>query len=391
MPRALMRHNVTKMQGANGGNTVVEVSLYDEIVGSDVFSNYFAQQGWVANAKSFEQALNAALDGLDLSTVDVVAKIKCYGGVVTEGVAMYNIIRNLSGKVASLKTQCLAIAASSASIVFLAGDVREVCSGAEVMVHNASYGEIPFQVDANALDSLAGDLRRTNKRIASLYVERTGCSLEEIVAMMDAETYLDAATALEKGFATAKTSDQAVAVVGNPDLMKMSAGIKNVSKGIQFAAAQAPAVLAVGGAGRSPLAGIALSALGALGINLSEVMGPEVATIQAMLDEANEKLEAATAQALAFQAAATSATSSLAGMKTELEAQATAHAETLEAAKTEAKDVQVKAVDEAVRAFALEHHIAAAPKMPAPSSSGEKPSTSARLASIATALVTKRP
>ena len=142
--KVLMRHSITKMQKTDGSErSVVEVNLYDEIVGSDVWSNYFASQGWAINAKAFEQSLVAAIDGQDLTKVDLVTKINCYGGVVDEGVAMFNILRNYSGRVALLKTQCIASAASSASVVFLAGDEREVCPGAEVIIHEASYGYIP--------------------------------------------------------------------------------------------------------------------------------------------------------------------------------------------------------------------------------------------------------
>ena len=393
--KVLMRHSVAKMQTKDeSGRTVVEANLYDEIVGSDVWSNYFASEGWAANAKSFEQSLLSAIGDQDLSTIALVTKIKSYGGVVDEGVAMFNILRNYSGKVALLKTQCIASAASSASIVFLAGDEREVCLGAEVMIHNSSYGWIPFAVDAKALESLAAGLHRTDKRIANMYVERTGIALDEVVAMMDAETYLDAGMALEKGFATAKSSEKALASVGDANLMKMSAGVRNVSAGIQFAGiTEAPPVTG----NLSAKARIALGAMGAMGLSQEDLGGADIKALQAQVAQANEKLEAVTLQAMAFQGAALAAkelSESLQAQLAEidskhqadlqekdsahvlvLQAKESAHATAIEelaskhAAAIKAKDEATKqAVDTAVRAFALDHHINHSPEMPPPES-----------------------
>jgi ATP-dependent protease ClpP protease subunit len=383
MPKkVLMRHSITKMQKTDGSErNVVEVNLYDEIVGSDVWSNYFASEGWAVNAKSFEQSLVAALDGQDLTKVDLVTKINCYGGVVDEGVAMFNILRNYSGKVALLKTQCIASAASSASVVFLAGDEREVCLGAEVMIHEASYGYIPYAVNADDLDALGQHLRRTSDRIAKMYVERTGIDLDEVKAMMKATTYLDAAAAVEKGFATAKSSDKAVASVGNADLMKMSVGVRNVSAGIQFSgmpSAQAPVP-------PSGMHRIALSALSTLGLGLGPELNVQEGSVsQAQLDDLNEKLEATTMQATAFQAVARAAkleVEALEGKILEINSAHTkalqdkdaAHVQALEQERTQAEQATEKAVDQAVRDFALKHHIKNAPEMPPPESNQGAP------------------
>jgi ATP-dependent protease ClpP protease subunit len=404
MPKkVLMRHSIAKMQKPDdSGRTVVEVSMYDEIVGSDVWSQYFASEGWASNAKSFERSLHEALDGQDLASVELVCKINSYGGVVDEGIGMFNILRNYSGKVALLKTQCIASAASSASVLFLAGDEREVCLGGEVMIHNASYGWIPFAVTAEDLDALAQGLRRTSARIANMYVERTGIALDEVVAMMDAETYLDANTAIEKGFATCKSGTKAVASVGNADLMKMSAGIKNVSAGIQFAGVEKPAasnkVLSVGHR-------IALGALNTLGLTLPEALGgedePDVQALRTELAQAKERSEASTHQALAFQAAARSAVEQCRELSEKMESISAAHAKALEekdaahAAAIEQERTMMTGTlivekDKAVRAFALQHHIDMSPKMPAPDNNGGAPRGAAEIYAAQVASITRR-
>lgn len=116
------------------------------------------------------------------------------GGDVLEGVAIYNVL-NARGNV---KMRVEGLAASIASIIMMAGKEIEVCSGAFVMVHNPwamSMGE------SDDLRSTADVLDKMKKSMVSIYAKRTGLSDDEVVALMDDETWMTAEEAVEKGFA----------------------------------------------------------------------------------------------------------------------------------------------------------------------------------------------
>lgn len=139
----------------------------------------------------------------DHSGLDV--HINSYGGIATQGIAIYNIIR---GAVAVVKKQkpdfvCRTItegiAASAASIIFCAGDKRIMRIGSQLMTHNALsiiYGNsYEFRKEADVLDQY--DLS-----IATIYEATGNKSREYYLKLMKDETYFVADEAVDCGLAT---------------------------------------------------------------------------------------------------------------------------------------------------------------------------------------------
>ena len=139
----------------------------------------------------------------DHSGLDV--HINSYGGIATQGIAIYNIIR---GAVAAAKKQkpdfvCRTItegiAASAASIIFCAGDKRIMRVGSQLMIHNALsilYGNShEFRKEADVLDQY--DLS-----IATIYEATGNKSREDYLKLMKDETYFVADEAVDSGLAT---------------------------------------------------------------------------------------------------------------------------------------------------------------------------------------------
>ncbi|CAB4142407.1 ClpP Protease subunit of ATP-dependent Clp proteases [uncultured Caudovirales phage] len=140
----------------------------------------------------------ANYDGLDVH-------INSYGGIATQGIAIYNIIRSA---VAAMKKQkpdftCTAyiegIAASAASLIFCAGDKRVMRVGSQLMIHNALtvlYGNArDIRKEADVLDQY--DLS-----IAAIYENTGKKSRDEYLKLMNDETYFIAEEAVESGLAT---------------------------------------------------------------------------------------------------------------------------------------------------------------------------------------------
>ena len=90
------------------------------------------------------------LSELEADEIDV--HINSNGGAVSEGLAIYNVLKNNKAKVT---TYCDGFACSAASVIFMAGDERVMNSASLLMIHNAwTYGE----GDAAELRKQADDL-----------------------------------------------------------------------------------------------------------------------------------------------------------------------------------------------------------------------------------------
>jgi ATP-dependent protease ClpP protease subunit len=161
------------------GKTVAELRIYDDI------------GFWGTTAKAFVNELDAVAKDAD----EVLVAVNSGGGDVFDGFAIYNALRRYSGKVTA---RVDGIAASAASLVAMAGDTIVMPENAMMMIHNAwtiAAG------DAAALRKTAELLDKTRDGIVAAYRHKSGLSDDEIVGMMDSETWMTAAEAKELGFA----------------------------------------------------------------------------------------------------------------------------------------------------------------------------------------------
>lgn len=135
---------------------------------------------------------------------DVTVSINSPGGDFFEGVAIYNLLREHPARVT---VRVVGLAASAASLIAMAGDDILIGDGAFFMVHNAWAVAVGNRHDMQAA---AGLMEPFDAAMADLYVKRTGMKLEEVVKLMDAETWLGAKAALQDGFATGMLDDQQI-------------------------------------------------------------------------------------------------------------------------------------------------------------------------------------
>ena len=147
------------------------------------------------------------IEGLDVDVINCY--INSYGGEVAEGLAIYNALKRHKAKV---RTYCDGFACSAASIVFMAGDERVMSNASLLMIHNAWMLAMG---DQNDLRKNADDLEVINAATIQAYLNHVNISEDKLREMMDAETWISAADALEMGFATAvvnpATTDKAAA------------------------------------------------------------------------------------------------------------------------------------------------------------------------------------
>lgn len=125
---------------------------------------------------------------------DLEVEINSGGGSVFAGSEIYTALKSYSGKVI---TKVVGLAASAASVITMAGDIVKITPTGQVMIHNASGG---FGGDYRDMEKGAEILKNVNETISNAYRIKTGLSNEELLEMMNKETWLTPQQALEKKF-----------------------------------------------------------------------------------------------------------------------------------------------------------------------------------------------
>lgn len=169
-----------------------ELFIYD-VIGQDWFG-----EGITA------RSVSDALDQLGGKRASV--RINSPGGVADEGIAIYNALKRYKGGV---DTHNDALAASAASIVFLAGENRTASTGSRVMIHRALTIDIG---NATQFRKTADTLETYDRSLVEIYSQYMDKSSDEIMSLLDAETWYTATEALDAKLATAtdaKTGEKA--------------------------------------------------------------------------------------------------------------------------------------------------------------------------------------
>lgn len=175
------------------------------------------------DGKVTPKALKEELDALgEIDTLDIY--INSPGGDVFAGQAIYSILKRLTAK----KTVHVdGVAASIASLVAMAGDVIKMPANATMMVHNPMGGCFGFAEDHR---KMADALDRVREGMLAAYQSKvTKLSKDEIIALLDAETWMTAREAVEKGFADELVAEVKVAACAGREYL---ARYKNVPKSL---------------------------------------------------------------------------------------------------------------------------------------------------------------
>lgn len=150
-----------------------------------------AEESWLdddVTPELFKQELNAG-DG------DIIVQINSCGGDCIAAALIYNMLRAYPGKVT---VHIDGLAASAASVVAMAGDTVLISPLGLIMVHNP----LTFAAgDHNEMQKAIAMLDEVKSSIINAYALKTGLSRSKLSHLMEAETWMDAGTAIELGFA----------------------------------------------------------------------------------------------------------------------------------------------------------------------------------------------
>ena len=128
----------------------------------------------------------------------ITVRINSPGGAADEGIDVFNILRDYPGEVTTINDS---LAASAASVIFLAGSKRLMNDGSRVMIHRAmsiAFGnQEEIRKTLQALESYDASLLD----IYSQYLAEDKAAIE---AMLSAETWFGVDEAIAAGLATAR-------------------------------------------------------------------------------------------------------------------------------------------------------------------------------------------
>ncbi len=174
------------------GSDVHKLYIYDDV------SEYGTFDWWTweyteseTSAEFFRKALAEIPDS---ATVEL--HINSYGGSVKEGVAIYNQLKQKKCK--EIVAYVDGFAYSIASIIMQAADRRIMGLGTSILIHN-----MWMMVEGNAdeLRKAADDLDVLMESNRQIYMERVNITEDELIEMLNNETYLTPEQAVEMGFA----------------------------------------------------------------------------------------------------------------------------------------------------------------------------------------------
>jgi ATP-dependent Clp endopeptidase proteolytic subunit ClpP len=159
----------------------------------DEISKLFGAKA-VADGADFGEIMNVAENAVDVLDIEINSP----GGSVFDGYTVYQEIKSLQDRGVVVNATITGMAASMASVICMACNKVSIVPHGRMMIHDASSG---FSGNADQMRKQADLLDSISSDIANIYSSRTKKPVEDIRAMMKKETWMDAKTTVDNGFA----------------------------------------------------------------------------------------------------------------------------------------------------------------------------------------------
>lgn len=159
------------------------------------FKVFTGEEDPVISSKKVSDFLNQ-----NSAATEIIVHINSRGGSVDEGFAIHDLLTN-SGK--KITTRVEGQASSIASVVLMAGSVRQISENSTVLVHNPWMDlTLIGGLEADEMIHIGNQMKEAENKILDFYVSKTGVEREAMAAFMKEETAFTADKALELKFAT---------------------------------------------------------------------------------------------------------------------------------------------------------------------------------------------
>ena len=153
--------------------------------------------GTIAEESWFDDDVTPQLfrDELNAGNGDITVWINSPGGDCVAAAQIYNMLMNYKGNV-TIKID--GIAASAASVIAMAGTKVIMSPVSMMMIHNPATAAFGDSADMQKAIAMLDEVKES---IINAYEIKTGLSRAKLSHLMDAETWMDANSAVEMGFA----------------------------------------------------------------------------------------------------------------------------------------------------------------------------------------------
>ena len=153
--------------------------------------------GTIAEESWFDDDITPQLfrEELNAGSGDITVWINSPGGDCVAAAQIYNMLMDYRG---SVTVKIDGIAASAASVIAMAGTKVLVSPVSMLMIHNPAT---IASGDAAEMQKAIAMLDEVKESIINAYEIKTGLSRAKLSHLMDAETWMDAHTAVDLGFA----------------------------------------------------------------------------------------------------------------------------------------------------------------------------------------------
>ena len=181
------------------GSNVHQLYIYDDVSEYGTFN--WMTWSYEESETSAEYFRKTLAEIPETDTIEL--HINSYGGSVKEGVAIYNQLKRKKCK--EIVAYVDGFAYSIASIVLQAADRRIMGLGTSLMIHNMW---LSVSGNADDLRKAADDLDVLMESNRQIYMDKVNISEEQLIEMLNAETYLTPQQAVEMGFADEVTGEE---------------------------------------------------------------------------------------------------------------------------------------------------------------------------------------
>ena len=174
--RSIFQRNTRNAYRIENKADETTVYIYDEV------------SFWGVDASVFVKDFNKITSKL------INIRVNSPGGSVFDGTTIFNAVKQHPARVVA---HVDGLAASIASVIVMAADEVVMAENAFMMIHEPwsmmAGGAEDFRKEAELLDKVRGTIAKT-------YMDKSGKSEEDVLALMEAETWFTAQEALEAGF-----------------------------------------------------------------------------------------------------------------------------------------------------------------------------------------------
>ena len=166
----------------------MEIDVRGDIIGNDDKWIY----DWMEWDSTCPDDVKSALQTMPAGE-KLIVNINFGGGSVMAGQEIYSLLHGRQ----DVEIHIQSLAGSAASVIAMANTCK-MSPVATIMIHNVSMSRASG--DYHDMQKNAEILKTMNSALAEAYVAKTGKTKDEILKMMDKETWITASQALEMGF-----------------------------------------------------------------------------------------------------------------------------------------------------------------------------------------------